>query len=241
MKKLILLSVILFFGYIQVKALEIPGLLGRINDHAQILTSEQQTELDLILAGFEQQCGAQFVLLTLPSLEEEILEDYTVRVSQAWKLGQKDQDNGLLLFVAQAEKKIRIEVGYGLESVLPDGRCGTLIRKIIVPAFRRQDYYSGISEAFRIMATTIAGDSLTLRQLQQSEEENSPGLGFGIALIVILVITSFSFLIGKGGTTGRHSGGWSSGLGSGWSSGGGGGGFSGGGGSFGGGGASGGW
>ncbi|HEX9902792.1 MAG TPA: TPM domain-containing protein, partial [Acidobacteriota bacterium] len=131
--------------------LEVPGLKGRVNDYARILEPEQEAALENNLAAIESSITAQFVLLTIPSLEGEPLEDFSLRVAEAWKLGQKGADNGLLMLVAVEDRAIRIEVGYGLEGTLPDGKCGTIIRQVIVPEFRNGNYYTGIFKAFQIM------------------------------------------------------------------------------------------
>lgn len=229
------------------RALDVPRLQGRVNDYADILTDTERSQLESYLASVEDKTTAQLVLLTIKSLEGESLEDFSMRVAEAWKVGQKGKDNGLILLVAVKERAIRIEVGYGLEGVLPDGKCGTIIRQVIVPEFRGGNYYAGISNAFQTMAQVIGGDSSQIQQLEnQDKSSGQSGRGFSCAflffiLIMIIILKAISpcrafrsFTSSGGGWTSRGGGG-------GFFSGGGGGGFSGGGGGFGGGGASGGW
>jgi uncharacterized protein len=243
------LLLVLLAGAGTLSALDVPRLEGRVNDYAGVLDAGQKAELESYLASVEQKTTAQLVLLTVKSLEGEPLEDYSMRVAEAWKIGQKGKDNGVILLVAMAEHAVRIEVGYGLEPVLPDGKCGTIIRQIIVPEFRSGSYYAGIKDGFQAMAQVIGGDSAQVDELQKQERSRGGlpnGLGctfFIIIFILFIVLKSVSpCKAWRSLSTGSR--GWTShGGGGGWFSGGGGGGggFSGGGGSFGGGGASGGW
>jgi len=227
--------------------LEVPALKGRVNDYARILEPDQATALENNLAAIESSTTAQFALLTIPSLEGEPLEDFSLQVVEAWKLGQKGKDNGLLMLVAVEDRAVRIEVGYGLEGTLPDGKCGTIIRQVIVPEFRKGNYYTGISKAFQVMGQALAGDPSQIKLLESREAEkgHSSGLGtFFIVLILFFLVAKILSPCRKGRWySSRPGGGWRS-FGTGGFSGGGGGspgGFSGGGGSFGGGGASGRW
>ncbi len=231
MKKLLFIFLCAFVPTLM--ALDLLPLKGRINDYADLLTPSQERELNDYLASVEANTSSQMVFFSIPSLDGEILEEYSMRTAEAWKIGTKDQDNGLILVVAQAERKIRIEVGYGLESILSDGKCGSIIRQIMVPAFRSGDYYQGISESFKIMGAAIAGDSSAFTELEKENKEASP-IAVWIGFITIFIFFSLIFRLGsrKGGRFYSSGGGWSSSSGSG---------FSGGGGSFGGGGASGSW
>jgi uncharacterized protein len=226
--------------------LEVPALKGRVNDYARILEPEQAAALENNLAAIESSTTAQFVLLTIPSLEGEPLEDFSLRVAEAWKLGQKRADNGLLMMVAVEDRAIRIEVGYGLEGTLPDGKCGTIIRQVIVPEFRNGKYYTGISKAFQVMGQAVAGDPSQIKLLESREAESDHGSGLGTFFVVLILFFLVAKIISpcrKGRWySSRPGGGWRS-FGTGGFSGGGHslGGFSGGGGSFGGGGASGRW
>jgi uncharacterized protein len=132
-----------------VQALEVPRLTGHINDTAGLLTSGQKQVLENILTQHEQQTSHQFILLTIPSLEGENLESYSIRVAEKWKIGRKNLDNGLIMLIARDDHEIRIEVGYGLESVITDAFAGDIIREIIVPAFKAGDFNTGIENAFK--------------------------------------------------------------------------------------------
>jgi len=232
------------------RALNVPQLQSRVNDYAGILQSREKTELEAYLASVEDKTTSQLVLLTLKSLEGEPLEDFSMRVAEAWKIGQKGKDNGAILLVSIAEHAVRIEVGYGLEAILPDGKCGTIIRQIIVPEFRGGNYYTGIKNAFQTMAQVIGGDSSAIKDLEKQDKSSAHSSGgFNCAFFIVLLMLFFvlkmcspcrafrSLTSGGKGWTSHSSGGFFSG--GGFSSGGGG--FSGGGGSFGGGGASGSW
>jgi uncharacterized protein len=226
--------------------LAIPELWGtRIHDEAKVLSATFINNLENQLKQHEDTTSNQIAILVIPSLEGEPIEDYTLRVSEKWKLGQQGKDNGVLLFVAINDKRVRIEVGYGLEGVLPDALCNQIIRNELAPYFRQNDYEGGIQAAVNAIIAAIAGEY----RADQSTSEGSKGGGsilpFLIILVVIIIISRIRG--GGGGNRGRGwssgsgwfgGGGWSSGGGGGWS---GGGGFSGGGGGFGGGGSSGSW
>ncbi len=231
-------------------ALKVPPLKGRVNDYAGILKPDEERLLENYLASVETSTSAQMVLLTIRSLEGDPLEDFSMRVVETWKIGKKKADNGILLLVALEEREIRIEVGYGLESVLPDGKCGAIIRQVLVPQFRSGNYYEGISRAFQIMGQAVAGDPSQLKVLESHESKSGSGVGtFFLALILFFLILKIispcrkgRFYSSRGGSGWKpYSGGFTGRGSSGFGGGFGGGGFSGGGGSFGGGGASGRW
>ncbi len=216
----------------------------RVNDLGGILSSSEEQSLSSYLTQIEEQTSAQVALLIIKSLEGENLEDYSLRILENWGkkkgLGQKDRDNGVLLLVALRDRKIRIEVGYGLEPILPDGKCGYIIRNLIAPAFKRGDYYGGLRAAVaKIGGVITREDDISEAELKKyrKQQKKKKGSGFPFGIIVFIIIIALNLM--KGGGRGGRGGGiyW----GGGGSSGGGFGGFSGGGGSFGGGGASGGW
>lgn len=231
-----------------------PKLSGRVVDEAGILSPATETALTAKLKGLEDQTGRQLVVVTLRSLEGREIEEYGYRLGREWKIGQKGTNDGVLLIVAPNEKKVRIEVGYGLEGVLTDALSSVILQSAVLPKFREGDMEAGVVAGADALVQQLAlpDDQARARVAQAAERQSRDDKDFPIgALFPIFIFGFFIFLSMIGGRRRRRrgldalpwiigSGGWSSGSGGGggWS---GGGGFSGGGGSFGGGGASGGW
>ncbi len=138
-------------------ALDVPPLTGRVVDLAHVLPPATVESLTARLTAHEGQSSDQVAVLTIPSLEGESLEEFTHRVATTWKLGRKGTDNGVLLLVALKERKVRIEVGYGLEGVLTDIRSAQIIRNEIVPRFRTGDMSGGVMEGTNAILKTIEG------------------------------------------------------------------------------------
>ena len=139
-------------------ALGVPRLQGRVNDTAHLLSPAAATRLDTQLADFERTDSTQVVVLTIPSLEGEPLEDYSVKVAQAWGIGQKGKDNGVLLLVSKNDRKVRIEVGYGLEGQLTDALTGRIIDHAIVPAFKAGNFDAGIESGVASIIEAARGE-----------------------------------------------------------------------------------
>jgi len=233
-------------------SMNVPALKGRVNDYAGVLDSNQKEQLETLLQDAENKTSSQVVLLTVNSLEGDALEDFSIRVVENWKIGRKEFNNGVLVLLALAEKKIRIEVGYGLESILTDMKSGYITREIILPYFKKGDYYGGLSQGLAAVTGLISKDfEITPEQLARYQKESKRGKGvhipFTFIIFVIIVILNIVKSGTRGGRYGRgggifYGGGFGGGgFGGGGFGGGGGGGFSGGGGSFGGGGSSGSW
>ncbi|MCS6294270.1 MAG: TPM domain-containing protein [Nitrospira sp.] len=138
-------------------SIEVPPLTGRVMDLAHVLSASDVDRLTADLQAHETGSGNQVVILTLPSLEGEPLEPFAHRVATTWKLGQKGTDNGALLLVALKERKVRIEVGYGLEGTLTDAKSAQIIRNEIVPRFRSGDLPGGIVAGVAAILKTIEG------------------------------------------------------------------------------------
>jgi uncharacterized protein len=239
------------------QAREIPALpAAPVVDLAGIIDNGIETKLNRYLKELETKTGAQMAILTIDSLQGQAIEEFSINVAHdQWKLGQKDKDNGVLIVVALNERKYRIEIGYGLEAVLPDGLVGGIARQYLVPNFKRGDYSKGIYAAAVVMANEVAADAgveisglpAVKRSDPGNEKRKSSGvLGkiFSLLIFVIMIIIfvknprlflAYLFMSSMGGRPG-HWGRSGGGFG-----GGGFGGFGGGGGGFGGGGASGGW
>ncbi|MEN8198659.1 MAG: TPM domain-containing protein [Thermodesulfobacteriota bacterium] len=139
-------------------ALEVPPLTGRVNDTAAMLSGQTVSELDGLLAGLEASDSTQLVVLTIPSLEGELLEDYSLRVAGAWGIGQKEFDNGALLLISRDDRRLRIEVGYGLEGSLTDLVAGRIIGGVIVPRFKEGHFDQGIRDGVEAMVRVVRGE-----------------------------------------------------------------------------------
>ena len=166
---------------------EIPFLSGRVNDTAGLLSEETVERLQKLLKAHEDSTSNQVVVLTIPSLEGEPLEEYSIRVVDTWKLGQKGKDNGVLLLVSRDDRKVRIEVGRGLEGDLPDITCGTIIRREIIPHFKQGDYNAGISAGVEAILSAIRGSYTA----QGGAESENAGLG-----VKVLAGGMFLFIVG---------------------------------------------
>lgn len=222
-------------------ALDFPQLSGRVVDQANMLSTSTERSLSQKLAAHEQATGNQLVVVTLKNLQGETIEDYGYQLGRHWGIGVKGKDNGALLIVAQQERDIRIEVGYGLEGQLTDAISAQIIFQIISPAFKQGQFDVGISQGVDAMLTVLGGGKLAPAKDTRSNQK-PPALGGLILLFVLLMMLGGGggrrgllggFLLGSV-LGGHHRGGLGGG-------GFGGGGFGGGGGGFGGGGASGGW
>jgi uncharacterized protein len=168
-------------------ALEVPQLTGRVVDRAGVLPSGVAASLAAQLAVHEQRFGNQVAVLVIPSLEGEALEDYSHRVATTWRLGQKGQDNGVLLLIAVQDRKIRIEVGYGLEGSLTDAKSARIIRNEIVPRFRAGDFPGGISAGVTAILGTIE-DTYAPRDATGSPASDLGGIDLFILAVIIGII-----------------------------------------------------
>ncbi len=228
---------------------EIPAVPSQyVVDLAGIVDDATKAQLNISLRELEEKTTAQMVVLTIPGLNGESLEDLSLRTAEKWKLGQKGKDNGVLLIISLQERKYRFEIGYGLERVLPDSLVGSIGRSYLVPNFRKGDYSKGVSDtAFAVINTIAAAEGVTLTgtplpERNYMEKPHQIGLLHKLVLLIFLIAAVILFIRHPAlflllfFSSGR--GGWSGGGGFGDGSGGFGGG---GGGGFGGGGASGDW
>ena len=218
------------------------------NDYANTVSAGTAAQLNQALKDFERQSSDQIVVAVFPTMQSDSsIEDYTVRVARAWIAGQKDKNNGAILFVFVQDHKMFLQVGYGLEGVLPDALCKRIIDEQISPRFKAGDFAGGLNAGVQSIIAAVKGEYQGTGATVADRTNSGAGSGssiFTIILIVgVIVILLFSrgsgmflpwLLLSSMGSS-RNSGG------GGYSGGGGGGGFSGGGGSFGGGGAGGSW
>jgi uncharacterized protein len=234
-----------------------PSLSGRVVDQAQILDAAARTRIDGKLEQLESKTSTQLVVATLRSLQGYDIADYGYRLGRSWGIGQKGKNNGAILLVASNERKVRIEVGYGLEGTITDAVSRFIIENAILPRFRAGDFPGGIERGVDDLVLLLSGNAEDFKR-RAAEQQARPGGTTGaasFAFVILLIAIWFIFFVRRSQRPGypgrqappfwiptggsRDRGGWPGG--GGWSSGGSGGGFSGGGGSFGGGGASGSW
>jgi uncharacterized protein len=230
-----------------------PALTGRVVDQANVIPPAKRVDLDVKLADLEVKSGIQLVVATVSSLDGEEIEPYANALFRNWKLGQKDKNNGVLLLVAPKERRVRIEVGYGLEGTLTDALSKVIITNAIAQRFKTGDYGDGVTRGVDDIITVLTTDASEWQQKPSLRLDHDPApdagdyilLGLLLVLILLLIVSPgfrwffFNLLANIAVSSGNSRGGYS--RGGGWSGGGGGGGWSGGGGSSGGGGASGSW
>lgn len=154
---------------------EVPPLTSPVTDLTGTLTPDQVAALDAKLRAFEKAKGSQVAVLVVPTTAPEAIEQFAIRVTDAWKLGRAGVDDGAVLVVARDDRKLRIEVGYGLEGVLPDAIANRIIDEDIVPQFKRGDYYGGIETGVDRMLRVIEGEPLPEPELR-SPSQGVPGL-----------------------------------------------------------------
>ncbi len=239
--------------------IDFPPLTGRVVDQANLLDTATEQALTEKLAALEASSTDQLVVVTVNSLQDQEIEDYGYQLGRAWGIGQKENDNGALLIVAPNERKVRVEVGYGLEPILTDAFSSQVIRNDILPSFRDGDYQAGVIKGVDALIAQLSLDPAEAQARAQAAaaEQADTKSESVIPLVIIAGLFLFIFLIAMRSGRGRRSNAssvllWAASEalrnsgrgGGGWGGGGGfgGGGFGGGGGgSFGGGGASGGW
>ena len=229
-------------------ALDVPKLTGPVVDLAGVLSQSDQKKIAASLLQFQRQYGPQLQVLVVPKLEDETIESYSIKVVDEWKLGSEDKDDGVLLLVATQDRKVRIEVGQGLEGDLPDALAGRIIRAGIVPFFKQDQTGAGILVGLSMIAESVGGklENIPTPKMRKATRGGGSGLSFLLYLGFFLVGPMLFGRRRRGGMAtailggmlmGSAMGGGRGGMGGGGF----GGGFGGGGGGFSGGGASGSW
>jgi uncharacterized protein len=244
-RALVILALVLGFRLFAAEVIP-PAPAQYFNDYAQVVPAGTAAQLNQTLENFERESSDQILVTVFPKMQSDSsVEDYTVRVARSWKVGQKLKNNGSVLFVFVQDHKMFLQVGYGLEGVLPDAFCKRIIDEQIAPRFKAGDFNGGLTAGVQSIIAAVKGEykgtgTTVAESRGQQSQSGSPILPIIFIAFIVVVI-----LISKLSRFGSRRGGWiiTSGGGGGWSGGGGGGGggFSGGGGSFGGGGAGGSW
>ncbi|MGA8019620.1 MAG: TPM domain-containing protein [Desulfobacterales bacterium] len=187
-------------------ALDVPPLKGRVNDYAGMMSPATARLLEATLQRFEEAESTQIVVLTIPTLAGDPLEDFSIRVAEQWKIGRKGRDNGAILVVAKTERKLRIEVGYGLEGRLTDAVSGRIIRNVIVPEFKAGRFEQGIISGVNAIIQVVQGE---FEGGQGGRDAPRPDTGAGSAVFFFIVLF---LLIGRLGRINRGIGALAGGL-----------------------------
>jgi len=188
MKKIILTLFMLAIPALA-NALAVPALQSRVNDLAGLLSPEASRRIEAELAEFERAESTQIVVLTISTLEGEALEEYSIKVAEAWKIGQEGKGNGVILLVARQERKVRIEVGRGLEGTLTDLVSGRIIRNAITPRFKTGDFDGGVIAGTNAIMAVVKGEYKPDDRIgQQTGKDAPPITTFLIFLLVACVV-----------------------------------------------------
>src|SRR3954470_9394758 len=177
-------------------ALDFPRLTGRVVDEAGVLDAATTASLDQKLADLEAKTTDQLVVVTLKSLQGTSIEDFGVQLGRAWRIGQRDKNNGVLLIVVPSERKVRIEIGYGLEGTLPDAVSRLIIENAIIPRFRTNDFAGGITRGVEDIISVLTGDAEEWKERAKKRPDtvtNAPTTKdewsvWSIVVIVLVVI-----------------------------------------------------
>ncbi|MDE1977905.1 MAG: YgcG family protein [Betaproteobacteria bacterium] len=166
----------------------VPALTAPVTDLTGTLTAEQTATLDQELRAFATRKGSQIAILMVPSTAPEAIEQYSIRVAEAWKLGRKAQDDGVLLLVAKDDRAMRIEVGYGLEGAIPDAIAKRIIAEVITPQFKQGDYFGGLQAGVQQLMKLIDGEQLPPPQAVAPGADRSSAQEIGFMVLIGAVV-----------------------------------------------------
>ena len=173
--RIAIFAIAMFVAATHVLAADVPYLTGRVVDNAEILSPPARDRIAGLLKAHDEKTSNQIAVLTLPTLDGESVEGYATRVFEAWKLGQKGKDNGVLVVVVPKDRKMRIEVGYGLEGTLPDVAAARIIRNVMTPAFKAGDYDKGVGDGVAAIVATLEGRGDAAGAVNLADTETSSG------------------------------------------------------------------
>jgi uncharacterized protein len=173
---------------LQASGLEVPNYRGYVNDYANMISPEMETKLERALQSFDLSDSTQIAILTLNSLEGDSLEDFSIRTVDKWKIGQKSKDNGVLLLVSKKDRKIRIEVGRGLEGVLTDLLSGRIIDGVISPAFKSGRFDEGFAKGVVAIVEATRGEFKGTGRLQRSRSRDQVPPVFSYLFLAMFIV-----------------------------------------------------
>ena len=195
-RRILLPTIVFCLAVSSLWAQALPTPVGKVNDFATVLTAEQRAALDAQLADLERTTSAEVAVVTVSSLDGRTVEGYATELFNTWGIGKKGRDNGVLILVSVGDRTMRIEVGYGLEGVLPDGLAGTVIRETFRPRFRENDYPGGILQGTtRIVEIIRKNETLTPAQraaLAKAAADAGKSWGMAVFLGIFVAIGAFT-------------------------------------------------
>lgn len=162
----------------------VPALTARVTDLSATLSADERVRLERKLAAFETRKGAQIAVLLVPTVKPESIEQYSIRVADAWKLGRKGVDDGVLLLIAKQDKKLRIEVGYGLEGAVNDATAKRIISETITPRFKQGDFYGGIDAGLDALLKVVDGEPLPVPRGDSGKQGTGGSIDFDTLLVI---------------------------------------------------------
>ena len=225
----LLVTILLFFNSLSVLALDVPNppKNGYVLDQTQTLTKEEIQSMNRMGLELQKKTKAQITVLLIPTLDGEDVSDYANRVFRAWGIGDKEKNNGVLFLIALKDKQMRIEVGYGLEGAINDGKAGEILDQYAIPYFQKGKFGTGITGTFQVLVGEVSKEyGVTIDGSKNYEKQNTIELGpfqilliaIGIVLLIIVDMTFFGGAItqsilwilasGRGGGSGRSGGGF---------------------------------
>lgn len=190
-RKTIVVTLLFCLSFFAQAEFAVPNLTQRITDLTQTLSAEQISHVEATLTSLEKTEGSQLAVLIIPTTHPESLEDYSLRVVEKWKLGRKNTDDGVLLLIAKNDRKIRIEVGYGLEGAITDLSAGRIIKEYITPEFRQGRFYNGILAGTGQISNLIKGEALPAPTTNQGNTNNDIGGMLAFMIIGSSFLTTF--------------------------------------------------
>ncbi len=185
------LLALLCFATLALADVAVPQLTGRVVDQTSTLSSDQIALLDASLKAFETRMGSQIAVLIVPTTSPESIEQFSIRVADAWKIGRKKVDDGAILVIAKDDRSLRIEVGYGLEGVLTDATAKRIIDEVIVPKFRSGDFAGGIVDGVDRMLKVIDGEPLPAPKPERTDAYGDIGSSLPVLVFGVLIAGGF--------------------------------------------------
>lgn len=199
MKKSLLLFFLQFSAlFVHAQDLQpIPELWHRVTDLTNTLSTTEVEQLERKLQAVESDKGSQIAVVIVPTTEPEPIEDYAIRLAEQWKIGREGVDDGVILLVAKNDRRIRIEVGYGLEGAIPDATAKKIIDTYITPNFRQGNFYAGINEGLEALVSAVQGEELPEPSPQSTSTEDSDIPYFFLVIVFVIIGQILSKKMGK--------------------------------------------